>query len=135
MWKCEKCNREFAKKNQNHYCGEKPTNIDDYILMQDENHQEILNIVRNAIKEVLPDAIEKMSWSMPTFWQGRNIIHFAAFKKHFGIYPGHEAIIYFAEELKECKTSKGAIQFLYDKEVPIELIQKIALWCLENYKK
>lgn len=135
MWRCKKCNREFEKENQNHYCEEKPKSIDEYILMQDENHRETLNIVRNAIKEVLPNAIEKIAWAMPTFWQGRNIIHFAGFKKHFGIYPGPEAIIYFSEELKEYKTSKGVIQFLYNKEVPVELIQKIALWCLENYKK
>ena len=30
MWKCPKCGREFQKKEQSHYCGEKPKTIDEY---------------------------------------------------------------------------------------------------------
>ena len=40
MWKCPKCGREFKKKGQSHYCGEKPKTIDEYILSQDEDKQE-----------------------------------------------------------------------------------------------
>ncbi len=58
-----------------------------------------------------------------------NLIQFAAFKKHIGLYPGPEAVDTFADRLKEYKTSKGAIQLPYDKPLPLELIGEIAKWC------
>lgn len=86
-----------------------------------------------AIKAGIPEAMEKISWSMPTYyWRGRSLIQFAASKRHLGLYPGPEAVAAFAERLTEFKTSKGAIQFPYDKPLPLELISEIAEWCAEN---
>lgn len=96
MWKCPKCGRSFKNDNQSHYCGKAPATIDEYILAQDEGIREQLQTVREAVRSGLPDAMEKISWSMPTYWQGHNIIHFAAQKKHIGLYPGPEAVTYFA---------------------------------------
>ena len=67
-----------------------------------------------------------------TYWKGHNIIHFAGFKNHVGLYPGPEAVREFAERLKEYKTSKGTIQLPYSKPVPAELISDIARWCYET---
>ena len=67
--------------------------------------------------------------------KGRNIIHFAASKKHIGIYPGGEATEVFAEELSGYDVSKGTIRIPYDDELPEELLRKIAAWCFEKYKK
>lgn len=105
-------------------------NIDEYIAAQGEDIQEILSRVRDVIRETLPDAREKMSWQMPTFWKGRNLIHFAAHKNHLGIYPGPEAVEHFAPGLKEAgyRYSKGAIQFPYGN-VPFDLIREIAEYC------
>ncbi|MGX8704035.1 MAG: iron chaperone, partial [bacterium] len=64
-----------------------------------------------------------ISWSMPTYWKGKNIIHFAASKKHLGLYPGGEAATVFTEELKEYDVSKGTIRLPWNKELPAELIQ------------
>ena len=72
---------------------------------------------------------------MPTFWKGRNIIHFAAFRNHIGIYPGGEATQIFADRLTEYKTSKGTIQFPHDGELPLDLIREIAVWCYGRYAK
>jgi uncharacterized protein YdhG (YjbR/CyaY superfamily) len=138
MWKCPKCGREFEKKNQEHYCI-KPASVDEYIKAQPEEIRPILNKVRETIRAAAPDAKEKISWQMPTFWQNENLIHFAAFKRHIGIYPGGEAVGVFAEKLKEYKTSKGAIQFPLDKPIDYELIAEITLWRAEQagnkYKK
>ena len=79
--------------------------IDEYISQQPVTLQYLLFDVRLAIREALPDATEKMSWQMPTFWNGRNLIHFAAQKNHLGIYPGAEAMQYFAPRLNDYKTS------------------------------
>ncbi len=104
--------------------------IDEYIAAQPEEIQEILSAVRNTIAAALPEAKERFSWQMPTWWHVHNLIHFAAQKKHLGLYPGPEAVEAFASELNErgLKHSKGAIQFPYDK-VDLELIGRIADWC------
>ena len=133
-WKCPKCGRDFAKKNQDHYCL-KPQTIDEYIALQDEKVQAKLEEFRLVLKKALPEAEERISWSMPTYWKGRNIIHFAAAKKHYALYPGGEAAGVFADELSRYDTSKGTIRFPYDQKLPVKLITKIAKWCYENYAK
>ena len=133
-WKCPKCGREFSKKDQQHFC-EKPQTIDEYIAAQDERVQPRLNEIRAILKKALPEAEECISWSMPTYRKGRNIIHFAAFKKHIGVYPGGEATEEFAEELEGIDTSKGTIRLPYDRELPEDLLVRIARWCYEKYKK
>ena len=109
--------------------------IDEYIAAQDEAIQPRLNAIRDTIRAALPGAVEKISYQMPTYWKGRNIIHFAAFKNHIGLYPGGEAPVVFAEKLKDYKTSKGTIQFPLNKEIPLELIAEIAVWCYGRYAK
>ena len=108
------------------------TVIDTYIQDRPAEIQPVLFAIRDAIREVLPDAQERISWQMPTYWHGKNIIHFAAHTKHVGLYPGPDAIEHFAGELEGFKRSKGAIQFPYDRELPLDLIGRIAAWCKET---
>lgn len=106
----------------------------DYISSQPENIQPLLVSVREAIKAALPDAEERISYGMPTFWKRHNLIHYAAMRHHLGIYPGDGGVNAFRQEIEErgLKYSKGAIQFPYDK-VDLELIGRIADWCGRNY--
>lgn len=133
-WKCPKCGREFQREEQQHYCV-KPKTVDEYIAAQEERVQPRLEELRSLLRAALPEAEERISWSMPTFWKGQNLIHFAAAKKHAGLYPGGEATAVFAEELKDLDVSKGSIRLPYDRELPAELIQRIARWCWEQYAK
>jgi uncharacterized protein YdhG (YjbR/CyaY superfamily) len=149
MWQCPKCGREFKNTGQDHYCGKIET-IDQYILEQPAEIQTILNKIRETIRLAAPDATERISWRMPTFWQGENLVHFAAFKKHIGFYPGRmgeqfrasgttspggEAAGVFAERLTDYKTSKGSIQLPLSKPIDYELITDITKWrvhCVES---
>ena len=70
MWKCPKCGRSFKNENQGHYCRKAPETVDEYILAQDEAIRGHLESVRNVLRASLPDAVEKISWSMPTWWKG-----------------------------------------------------------------
>lgn len=134
MWKCPKCGREFQRQDQQHYCA-KPQTIDEYIAAQEEAVQPRLRDLREIIRAAIPEAEERISWSMPTYRKGQNLIHFAASKKHIGLYPGGEATAVFAEELKDYSVSKGTIRLPYDRDLPAELIAKIAKWCFEEYRK
>ena len=134
MWKCPKCGRTFKNENQSHYCGKAPETVEEYILAQDEGIRDQLRQVRTVLVSRLPDAKEKISWSMPTYWKDHNIIHFAAQKKHIGLYPGPEAVEFFSDKLDQAglKYSKGSIQIPYSDQLPLELIAEIADWCRET---
>lgn len=106
--------------------------IEQYISEQRPEIQTQLRQVWDCITSVLPDAEQRISWSMPTFKKKNNIIHFAAAKHHIGVYPGPETIEAFRERLKKFKTSKGAVQLPLDKELPLDLIADMARWSYLN---
>ena len=109
--------------------------IREYIDIQDERIRPRLSAVYDAIRAAIPEAEERLSWGMPTFWKGRNIIHFAPAKNHIGLYPGAEAVAFFAPRLTGFKTSKGAIQLPNNHELPLDLIADIARWSWEANRK
>lgn len=131
MWKCPKCARTFDRTNQDHYCTEFNA-IDEYIEAQPDDVQPELRELRATIRAAAPDALEKISWRMPTFWQGTNLIHFAAFKKHIGLYPGPEAIEAFADRLASYRTTKGAIQLPLSRPLDRALVTDIVRWRLAH---
>ena len=130
MWKCPKCGRSFSREGQGHYCGKIET-VDQYIEEQDEKVRPYLREVRQIIRNAIPEAQEKM----PTYWKGQNLIHFAASKKHLGLYPGGEATTVFGDRLANYDVSKGTIRLPYTKPLPKDLIAEIAVWCYGQYAK
>lgn len=105
-----------------------------YIAEFDAPVRERLQEMNSLLSEVLPECERTIAWRMPTYRRKKNIIHFAGFKQHVGLYPGPDAVEFFAPKLDEAgfKHSKGAIQFPYAQELPRELIQEIAKWCLSH---
>lgn len=100
--------------------------VDEFISKYPDDIQIILEKIRETIKEVAPEAKEKISYGIPTFTlNGKNLVHFSAYVKHIGFYPGSAAIKDFQKDLTVYKTSKGTIQFPLDKPIPYDLIQKI----------
>lgn len=110
--------------------------IDGYINRHPESHQKLMVQLRQLIKETAPEATEKISWGMPTFYLKKNLVHFAAHKNHIGFYPGSAGIAKFSAEFGALKFSKGAVQFPLDKPLPVDLIKRIvAFRVAENLKK
>ena len=99
--------------------------IDEYVKIFPKDVQNLLKSVRQTIKKAAPKAEETINYQIPTFKLNGNLVHFAAFKNHIGFYPGSKAIEIFSKDLKEYKTSKGAIQFPIDRRIPTSLIRKI----------
>jgi uncharacterized protein YdhG (YjbR/CyaY superfamily) len=102
-----------------------PSTIDEYIADFPREIREILERVRTTVKKAAPDAEEKISYQIPTFTLQGNLIHFAAFKKHIGLYPGSAAIAKFKRELSAYEGAKGSVRFPFDKPIPLALISKI----------
>jgi len=100
-------------------------NIDEYIAGFPAEVREILETIRGTIQMAAPEATEKMSYGMPTFFLYGNLVHFAVAQKHYGFYPGPSGVSHFEEELHAYNTSKGAIQFPANKPIPYDLISRI----------
>jgi len=100
--------------------------IDEYIKTFPEDIEVILEKMRQAIKKAAPKAVEAISYQMPTFkLNGKNLVHFAAFKNHIGFYPTPSGMESFQKELSPYKHAKGSVQFPLDKPIPLELVEKI----------
>lgn len=102
--------------------------IDDYIEQANSDIQPLLKKMRTFIKDLVPEATEKLSYQMPTFYLNGNLVHFAAQKNHLGFYPGGTVIHLFEDKLKDFKHSKGAIQLPYNKDIPWDLLIEIILY-------
>lgn len=112
-----------------------PKTIEEYIETAPQQSRKPLKEMNRILSQSLPEAEPRISWKMPTYWKNRNLVQFAAFSKHLGFYPGPEAIEAFQDELKDYKTSKGAIQFPYNKQLPDQLIEQIANWVSKHQEK
>lgn len=106
--------------------------IDEYIAGAPEELRERLQQLRRTIREAAPEAEERIRYRMPTFWLQGNLVHFAAFRNHIGFYPAPEGITAFREELSRYKTSKGAIQFPLDEDIPYGLVREIVRYRAEG---
>jgi uncharacterized protein YdhG (YjbR/CyaY superfamily) len=112
------------------------TSIDEYIATFPADIQKILQEMRAVIHAAAPEAVEKISYQMPTFYLNGNLVHFAAFTHHIGFYPTPGGIEAFKEELSVYQGAKGSIRFPIDQPMPLELIRKIVkLRVAENLEK
>jgi uncharacterized protein YdhG (YjbR/CyaY superfamily) len=110
--------------------------IDKYISGFSEATQKLLNQLRETIIKAAPEAEEVISYQMPAFKYYGILVYFAAYKNHIGFYPTASGIANFKDELSIYKSSKGAVQFPLDQNLPIELITKIVEFRVkENLKK
>ncbi|NYT05336.1 MAG: hypothetical protein GKC04_03035, partial [Methanomicrobiales archaeon] len=95
----------------------------------------ILDQLRNIIREQAPDAEEAIRYGMPTFRLNGNLVHFAAFSHHIGFYPAPSGIEAFEKDLTPYKHAKGSIQFPLDKEIPYELVKKIVRFRVKEQRE
>ena len=100
--------------------------IDDYIAQFPAETQKVLEQLRALIKSVAPEAVETISYAIPTFdLNGTHLVHFAGFEHHVGFYPTGSGVEEFKEELKPYKSGKGSVQFLLGKPIPEDLIRRV----------
>lgn len=112
------------------------TTIDEYISTFPADIQQKLQEMRRTIRAAAPDAQEKISYQMPTFYLNGNLVHFAAFKNHIGFYPAPSGIEEFKEQLRVYQSSKGAVRLPLDEPLPLDLIAAIVKYRVsENHKK
>ncbi len=109
-----------------------PKNIDEYIAGFPTKVQKILQKIRKTIQKAAPDADEAISYAIPTFKLNGNLVHFAAFEHHIGLYPGPRGIEEFEEELAQYEGGKGTVRFPLDQPIPYDLITRIVKYRVEK---
>ncbi len=109
------------------------SSVDAYIAAQPDSAGAALGLVRQAVRRALPDAQESISYQIPTYkLNGRAVLYFAGWKKHFSLYPASEALLGAFPELSRYGTSKGTIRFPLAEPVPEDLIERLARFRAEE---
>ncbi|WP_176956245.1 iron chaperone [Catalinimonas alkaloidigena] len=99
--------------------------IDEYHSSFAKNVQEKLEVVRKAIRDVIPHGKEVISYNIPAFKVNRIVVYYAAHKVHISLHPAPTDEEW-QKDVEPYRTSgKGTIQFPYDQPLPIELIKKM----------
>jgi len=102
-----------------------PKTVDQYIAGFPPAVQTILTRIRQTVKAAAPDAEETISYRMPTFTLNGVLIHFAAFKKHIGLFPPVRGDDSLMKAVKPYAGPKGNLQFPFGKPIPYPLIRRI----------
>lgn len=98
--------------------------IDDYLAKLPPDQRAALETLRGQIRATAPEAVEAISYGLPTFKLAGNLVHFGAAAKHCAFYPG-AVIDQFADRLEGFETAKGTIRFQPDAPLPSDLIADI----------
>jgi len=109
--------------------------VDDYIRSFPHKVRIILEQIRDIVKKAAPDVEERIAYGMPTYKMKRNLVHFAAFRGHIGLYPTPSATKTFTNELEPYESGKGSIRFPLDKPIPYDLIKRIVEFRVEEETK
>lgn len=103
----------------------KPATVDDYIAQAPEEVRPILEKIRATVRRAAPKATERISYTMPAFFQDGVLVYIGAFKNHIGLYPpvrGDEAL---KAEVAPYEGEKGNLRFPLDRPIPYGLIGRI----------
>ena len=102
-----------------------PKDIDEYIAGYPQDVQAILEKIRLTIREAAPEAKEVISYQMPAFHLKGNLVYFAAWKEHIGLYPPLSGDEELKKEIAIYEGPKGNLQFPLDQPIPYDLIRRI----------
>jgi len=102
-----------------------PATVDEYIASFPPDVRSILGKLRAAIRHAAPNAKEAIAYRMPAYTLDGPLVYFAAHKAHVGLYALPSAVVAFADRLEGYETSKGAIQFPFERKLPVALIEEI----------
>jgi uncharacterized protein YdhG (YjbR/CyaY superfamily) len=102
--------------------------IEDYLATVPEDRRAGVETLRETIRSAAPEATETIAYLMPAFRShgGQFLVSFAAYKKHYSLFPASEAVVAaLGDELTPFLSGKGTIQFPADRPIPIDTVTKI----------
>lgn len=109
-----------------------PKTIDEYIAAFDGEPRKRLINLRKTIAKHAAGATECISYHIPTFKLHGNLVHFAAYDKHIGFYPGAAPLVKFADELAGYVMGKGTVQFPHTQPIPMKLVETMVQYRVQT---
>lgn len=85
-----------------------------------------LHDIRAVLRRRVPDGVERLSYRMPTMFRGGVVLHYAAFRRHIGLYPP-VADAALRAQLAPWAGPKGNLQFRHDQPLPMDLIESVVM--------
>jgi uncharacterized protein YdhG (YjbR/CyaY superfamily) len=103
------------------------TDIDDYLATVEEPKRGTLEELRRRILEVVPQAEQCISYSVPAFKvDGKTVAGFAAFKNHLSYLPHSGSVLTsLGDEVSGYEQTKGALHFPIDQPLPAPLVRNL----------
>jgi uncharacterized protein YdhG (YjbR/CyaY superfamily) len=99
-----------------------------YLAAQPARARRLLNGIRDAVKDAVPQAVDGFTYGIPGFrLDGRPLLWYAGWAQHVSLYPmtgGLKKSL--APQLAKYEMSKGTVRFPLDKPVPIRLVRQLA---------
>jgi uncharacterized protein YdhG (YjbR/CyaY superfamily) len=103
-----------------------PEEIDAYLAALPDDIQSSLERVRNIIRETAPECTERISYKIPIFRLGEDLVGVSAQKNHCALHSMSPPLMKaMTEELKGVKVSGATIHFTPEKPLPTELVERI----------
>jgi uncharacterized protein YdhG (YjbR/CyaY superfamily) len=105
-----------------------PSNVDEYIEKAPEKSKANLRLLRSLIREVAPDAPERISYGMPCYGENGRRVYFGYAKAHIGLYGISSKVIEeYREEVGPYLAFKGTVRLPLDKDLPLDLVRKLVM--------
>jgi uncharacterized protein YdhG (YjbR/CyaY superfamily) len=106
--------------------GPKATTVEEYLSRQPKEVRAAFERIRRTVKNVAPDATERISYGMPTFFVEKALLGYAAHTDHCSIFPWSGLTLRaFRNELNGFSTSAGTVRFTTDHQIPATLLKQI----------
>ena len=101
--------------------------VEEYIENAPEEVRGKLRDMRAAIRDVAPEAEERMSYEMPYYGYMGRLAYFGYTKNHIGLYIPTPTLAEHKEDLEgyDYEPKGATVRFPLDKELPIGLIKKL----------
>jgi uncharacterized protein YdhG (YjbR/CyaY superfamily) len=106
---------------------QKYASVDEYVATFPPEVREVLESVRRAVREALPESGERVSYHMPLVTlHGRDLFFFAGWKKHVSVYPVPDGDPALAADLAPYLSGASTLKFPLSRPVPLDLVQRVA---------
>ena len=101
--------------------------VDDYIRTFPGDVQAVLESIRRTMRTAAPEAVETISYGMPTVsLDGHRLVYFAGWKRHVALYAIGVMDPELEAELQPFRAEKDTVRFALDGPVPYPLIERLA---------
>jgi len=99
--------------------------VSEYIARYPRPVQARLRRLRATIKKAAPGATERISYGIPSYVLGGNLVYFGAFEHHISFFPTSSGVRAFRREVAKYAGAKGTVRFAHDEPLPFGLVARI----------